>query len=60
MKTFVLHWKTCGRSTIHGYEALETGSPKIILKTAYKAGMINDEEPWMKALEARNNVACAI
>ena len=45
--------------TAHGYEASETGSPKIILKTAYKAGMIHDEELWIKALEARNNVAHA-
>ena len=29
---------------IHGYAEGATGSPKIILKTAYKAGMIRDEE----------------
>lgn len=29
---------------IHGYEEGATGSPKIILKTAYKAGMIKDEK----------------
>ena len=40
----------------HGYEEGETGSPKIILKTAYKAGMIKDEELWLRALQARNNV----
>ena len=28
-----------------------TGSPKIILKTAYKAGMIKDEELWLRALK---------
>ena len=33
-----------------------TGSPKIILKTAYKAGMIKDEELWLRALQERNNV----
>ena len=32
---------------IHGYEEGATGSPKIILKTAYKAGMIKDEEKWL-------------
>lgn len=42
--------------TQHGYEEGATGSPKIILKTAYKAGMIRDEELWLKALQARNNV----
>lgn len=34
-----------------------TGSPKMILKTAYKAGMIEDEELWLQGLIARNNVA---
>ena len=41
----------------HGYEDGATGSPKIILKTAYKAGMIKDEELWLRALQERNNVA---
>ena len=40
----------------HGYEEGATGSTKIILKTAYKAGMIKDEELWLRALQARNNV----
>lgn len=40
----------------HGYEEGATGSPKIILKTAYKAGMIKDEDMWLRALQARNNV----
>ena len=40
----------------HVYEEGATGSPKIILKTAYKAGMIKDEELWLRALQARNNV----
>ena len=38
------------------YEASATGSPKIILKTAYQAGMIKDEELWLRALQERNNV----
>lgn len=41
----------------HGYEEGATGSPKIILKTAYKAGMIKNEEMWLRALQERNNVA---
>lgn len=41
---------------IHGYEASATGSPKIILKTAYQAGMIKDEDLWLRALQERNNV----
>lgn len=41
----------------HGYEYNAACSPKIILKTAYKAGMIKDEELWLRALQARNNVS---
>ena len=40
-----------------GFAEERTGSPKIVLKTAYAAGMIGDEELWMQALVARNNVA---
>ena len=40
----------------HGYEEGATGSPKIILKTAYQAGMIKDERVWLQALQERNNV----
>lgn len=41
---------------IHGYEEGATGSPKIILKTAYQAGMIENENLWLRALQERNNV----
>lgn len=37
----------------------ETGSPRQILKSAYQAGMIKDEELWLEALRTRNNVAHA-
>lgn len=40
-----------------GFAEERTGSPKIVLKTAFAAGMIQDEELWMAALNARNNVA---
>lgn len=40
----------------HGFEEGATGSPKIILKTAYKANMIQDEKLWISALQERNNV----
>ena len=43
--------------SMHGYEAGATGSPKMILKTAYQAGMIKDEEVWLRALQECNNVA---
>lgn len=41
----------------HGFEEGATGSPKTILKTAYRAGMIKDETLWLSALQERNNVA---
>ena len=43
----------------YGYSEGATGSPRTILKTAYKAGMINNEELWLEALVSRNNVARA-
>lgn len=42
-----------------GYVEAATGSPRAILKTAYKAGMIDDEKMWLDALVSRNNVAHA-
>ena len=43
----------------NGYKESATGSPRQILKTAYSAGMIHDEQLWMDALASRNNVAHA-
>lgn len=43
----------------YGYSEGATGSPRTILKTAYKARMINNEELWLEALVSRNNVAHA-
>ena len=42
---------------LHGYEGASTGSPKLIIKTAFQASMIIDEDVWLAALQARNNVA---
>lgn len=41
----------------NGYKESAAGSPKMIIKTAYQAGMIDDSDAWLKALSARNNVA---
>ena len=41
----------------HGFDEGTTGSPRMIIKTAYQAKMINDEKSWLKALDARNNVS---
>ena len=43
----------------NGFAEGRTGSPKQILKTAYSAGMIEDEDMWLDALVSRNNVAHA-
>ncbi len=42
-----------------GYLEESLGSPRKVLQVAYKARMINDEELWVNALKARNNVAHA-
>ena len=44
---------------LNGFAESQTGSPRQILKSAYQAGMIKDEELWLKALNSRNNVAHA-
>lgn len=43
----------------YGYAESATGSSRMIMKTAYKAGMISDEELWLSAPASRNNVAHA-
>lgn len=43
----------------NGFAEGQTGSPKKVLKTAYQAGIIDDEALWMNALVSRNNVAHA-
>lgn len=43
----------------NGYDSAQTGSPRHIIKTAYQAGMIEDEQAWLESLVSRNNVAHA-
>ena len=43
----------------NGFPESQTGSPRQILKVAYSAGIIRDEELWLAALKTRNNVAHA-
>ena len=40
----------------HGYAESATGSPRMVLRLAYQAGMISDEAAWLSALSDRNNV----
>ena len=42
-----------------GFDESRTGSPRQILKTAYSANMIQDEDSWLSVLEARNHAAHA-
>lgn len=42
-----------------GFSEGKTGSPKKVIKTAFEARMIKDEELWLEALICRNNVAHA-
>lgn len=43
----------------NGYDSAQTGSLRHIIKTAYQAGMIENEGAWLEALVSRNNVAHA-
>ncbi len=57
---FELAWKMMKEVLENqGYQESATGSPKMILKTAYQAGLIKEEEIWIRGLAARNNVAHA-
>ena len=42
-----------------GFPESQTGSPRQILKTAYQAGMLRNQDLWLNALAARNNVSHA-
>ena len=44
---------------LNGFAESQTGSPRQILKSAYQAGMIQNEGLWLEALNSRNNVAHA-
>ena len=43
----------------NGISESRTGSPRQVLKAAYQAEMIRDEELWLEALVSRNNFAHA-
>lgn len=58
--TFEQAWKAIKEIlTSQGFEECQSGSPRQIIKVAYKAGMIRDEEVWLSALSSRNNVSHA-
>ena len=37
-----------------GYTEFALGSPKRVIKTAFEARMITEEDVWLEALQARN------
>lgn len=41
----------------HGYSESKTGSPKMIIKLAFRAGMIQNEFGWLELLDGRNEMA---
>ncbi|MFI3200760.1 MAG: HI0074 family nucleotidyltransferase substrate-binding subunit [Eubacteriales bacterium] len=43
----------------HGINTAPSGSPRIIIKSAYQAGFLHDETNWLEALHSRNYVAHA-
>lgn len=45
--------------SFNGFEEGKTGSPRLVIKTAFAATMIKDEDAWLSVLNARNNVAHA-
>ena len=50
-------WKAMKEILVrHGVGEKKIGSPKMIIKQAYAAGMIDDENLWLEVLAARNNV----
>lgn len=52
---FELSWKLMKEiMESHGYFIQKTGSPKMIIKSAYQFGMIDDEGCWLDILETRN------
>ena len=53
--TFELSWKALRESLIfHGVKEAVSGSPREIIKAAYKFGFINDSEIWLDMMKCRN------
>lgn len=39
----------------HGYSEDKTGAPKQIIKPAYSAEMVQDQDGWLNMPDSRNN-----
>lgn len=56
--SFELSWKAMKEAlAAAGFSASATGSPRTIIKTAYQAGMITDQEAWLSMLSDHNDTA---
>ncbi|WP_163528711.1 HI0074 family nucleotidyltransferase substrate-binding subunit [Halobacillus ihumii] len=53
--TIELYWKTLRRLLLS--EGIETKTPKETLKSAYKAGWLQDEQAWLQMLKDRNETS---
>ena len=50
-------WKAMkDRLEFSGYAEQKLGSPRAVIKLAYQVNMLADEQLWLDALQARNNV----
>lgn len=55
---FELSWKTMKEYlTEEGFPAGATGSPRTIIKSAYQAGIITDQDVWLSMLADRNDTS---
>lgn len=53
-----MSWKAMKKALEdQGYPEAQTESPRRVIKCAYTAGMIDDEEGWIDALNSRNLLA---
>ena len=53
---YELAWETMQEVLeYNGVSDIKTSSPRVVLRTASKRGLIRDEELWQSALQARNN-----
>lgn len=53
--TFELAWKTLKRALLYEGEICKT--PRECLKTAFRLGLLQDEETWLSMLDDRNAMA---
>ena len=53
--TFELAWKL--ESAILSYNGVEVGIPRMVIKEAFKAGLLKDGAAWIEMLEDRNKTS---